>query len=630
MSPPPLPDAILPPANADGSFILGPTLRRCLRGSSNNAHPGQRNTMRDGMPPKLNQLAISKDSNSAFSCTARKHNLMRNRRTTSPLLPLLLLLLCSFQSSAQTNAVTVREADAVCGPCHAEILANYLKTPMANASGLAMERLLPGSYRQPSSGVTYSVIRQGDTALLHYTIPTAPPAMPINGQENLKYFLGSGHLGLTYLYEKNGYWLESPVAFYAKLNGYAMKPGLENSSVMPPALPLDPTCLRCHMSGVQKQVAGTENLYNQLPFKQVGIICESCHGDTREHILSKGHAAVINPVKLSPERRDSTCIVCHLEGDTHVERRDPLDFKPGDDIRDYLAYFVHDGQNTTRRAVSEIEQFNDSRCKRVTGPSMSCMNCHDPHRSPAPAERVAYYRAKCLACHSAPTFASQHFPSNPDCTSCHMPKTGSENIAHVAWTDHRIRRQPSQPELDAPSPANQTVAPSDLVPILPGAINTRDLGLAYYDLVAGGSRSLRPKAEQLLNAAMQTTPSDALVLRTLGILAQMDGDAVQAKQYYRAALVQDPANLVSGTNLGTLLAAAGDLQTAAAIWTPVFEHNQDVPELGLNLAIANCRLGRKDLAQQVLASVLTYSPGLLDARRLLAAIDNGQQPCTAH
>src|SRR5271154_1750634 len=189
---------------------------------------------------------------------------------------------------------------------------------------------------------------------------------------------------------------------------------------------------------------------------------------------------------------------------------------------------------------------------------MSCMSCHDPHRSPAAAERVAYYRAKCLACHNAPTFASQHFPSKPDCTSCHMPKTGSENIAHVAWTDHRILRQASEPEPDAPSPAQLAGAPSDLGPVLTGTGSTRDLGLAYYDLVAGGDRSLRPKAWQLLTAAMQTAPSDVLVLRSLGILAQMDGDAVRAKQYYRAALAQDPVNFVSGSNLGTLLAAAGD------------------------------------------------------------------------
>ena len=555
---------------------------------------------------------------------------MRVKQVASPLIAMLfLLLLCSPRTPGQTgHAASVRDADAVCGSCHREIFEEYLKTSMANASGLASNRVLSGSYIHPSSGVTYSVTKEDGGALLHYSIPSTPP---IEGQERLEYFLGSGHLGLTYLYEKNGYWLESPVAFYAKLQAYTMKPGLEGSREIPPALTLNPTCLRCHMSGVQKQVTGTENLYRTLPFQQVGVTCESCHGDTRQHVLSKGHAPVVNPIKLSPEKRDSTCIVCHLEGDTRVERRgrSALDFKPGDDISDYLIYFVHDGQNSTKRAVSEIEQFNESHCKRATGPSMSCMNCHDPHRSPTAGERVAFYRGKCLACHSTPAFASEHFPANPDCTSCHMPKTGSENIAHVAWTDHRIRREPSTPELALSTSDQQSDSTGDLVPVLHGGNSGRDLGLAYYDLAVSGSLSARTKARQLLMAAMQANSPDALVLRSLGILAQMDGDVSHAEAYYRAALTADPANFVSGTNLGTLLGTSGDLKGAALLWEKIFEHNQDVPELGQNLAIVECRLGEKELAKGVLATVLTYSPGLMNARQLLLDIESGQQPCTA-
>ena len=163
------------------------------------------------------------------------------------------------------QAAPVREADAVCGKCHGAILQSYLATPMANASGLAVERLLPGTYKHPSSRVTYSISKLSGQAFLQYALPTTPP---ITGSERLEYFLGSGHLGLTYLYQKNGYWLESPVAYYQKMNAYGMKPGLENAKEMPAALLLNPSCLRCHMSGVQKQVAGTDNLYRQLPFLQ--------------------------------------------------------------------------------------------------------------------------------------------------------------------------------------------------------------------------------------------------------------------------------------------------------------------------------------------------------------------------
>ena len=451
----------------------------------------------------------------------------------------------------------------------------------------------------------------------------------LRGTERLEYFLGSGHIGLTYLYDKNGYWLETPVAYYAKLQGYAMKPGAEGMHTMPPALPLNPSCLRCHMSGVAKQVEGTDNLYRGLPFAQAGITCEGCHGDAREHVATKGQAAVVNPVKLSPERRDSTCIVCHLEGDTSVERHGKavLDYKPGDDIRESITYFVAAGEMTTKRAVSEIEQFNASRCKLATGPAMSCMNCHDPHRSIAEAEKVGFYRAKCLGCHAPQGFVAEtHFGGNPDCLGCHMPKTGSENIAHVAWTDHRIRRRP---EALVASAAVRGTEPVELVSVLPGPTKVRDLGLAYYNLAVEGAKPARVKAEQLLTVAARQDGSDATVLRSLGILAEMNGGNARAAGFYREALAVEPENYVAGTNLGTLLAQSGDMEAAAGLWKTAFATNQDVPELGQNLAIAECRLGDKLGAETALETVLTYSPGVERARTMLTAIRDGAQRCGA-
>ncbi len=535
------------------------------------------------------------------------------------------------------KAVPVREADAMCGACHREILESYLKTPMANASGLAEDRLIPGTYQDGPSEMDYSVSRDADGALLRYTqrgdgggAGGALDTRRLSGTERLQYFLGSGHIGLTYLYEKNGYWMESPVAFYDKLHGYAMKPGAEGMRTMPPALTLNPSCLRCHMSGVARQVAGTDNLYRGLPFAQAGITCEGCHGDAREHVATKGVAAVVNPVKLSPERRDSTCIVCHLEGDTSVERRGRavLDYKPGDDIRESITYFVTAGEMTTKRAVSEIEQFDASRCKRVTGAAMSCMNCHDPHRSVPEAEKVAFYRDKCLSCHAQKGFvAAEHFGGSPDCIGCHMPKTGSENIAHVAWTDHRIRRRPeAQAVLTT---AVEGEEPVELVPVLAGPTKVRDLGLAYYSLAVDGVKPARAKAEQLLTVAARNDAGDAVVLRSLGILAEMNGANRRAAGWYKQALTAEPENYVAGTNLGTLLAASGDLEAAASLWKTAFANNQDVPELGQNLAAVECRLGDKAAAVEALRAVLTYSPGVVRARAMLAGIEGGTERCGA-
>ncbi len=303
-----------------------------------------------------------------------------------------------------------------------------------------------------------------------------------------------------------------------------------------------------------------------------------------------------------------------------------LDYKPGDDIRESITYFVNAGEMTTKRAVSEIEQLNASRCKRVTGAAMSCMNCHDPHRSVPEAEKVAFYRAKCLGSHAEKGFvAATHFGENPDCIGCHMPKTGSENIAHVAWTDHRIRRRPeAQAVTVAAAEGDGSV---ELVSVLAGPTKVRDLGLAYYSLAVDGVKPARAKAEQLLTVAARNDAGDAAVLRSLGILAEMSGANARAAGWYKQALTAEPENYVAGTNLGTLLAASGDLEAAASLWKTAFANNQDVPELGQDLAAVECRLGDKAGAVEALRAVLTYSPGVERARTTLAGIEGGTERC---
>jgi Cytochrome c554 and c-prime len=525
---------------------------------------------------------------------------------------------------ASTAAVPVSETDAVCAKCHREIFRTYLNTPMANASGLATERLVPGTFVHSPSGIEYRVVTEGNAAWLSYRKLSDAA---ISGRERLDYFLGSGHLGLTYLYSKNSYLLESPIAYYPDLKTYDMKPGLGKIEHLPGALTINSTCLRCHMSAVQHPDPGTENRYQGLPFLQVGITCESCHGETRRHVATKGVAAVVNPVKLEPEKRDSTCIVCHLEGATSVEHRDRsmLDFKPGQNISDFITYFAYASENTTRRGVSEIEQFTSSKCQRMTGAGMSCMNCHDVHRSPTPEERVAFYRGKCLACHTQPKYAVAHYSTNPDCTSCHMPKAGAKNIPHVAWTDHRIRQHPDKDDAND----GNIVGEKDLTPILPRSSSSRDLALAYYNLAVNGNTSERPRATALLKAAVQASPDDTAVLRALGILSEWNGDSTRSEELYRAVLAKDPDSLTATVNLGTLMAKSGNLQAAAALWRPALARNEDILGLGQNLATLECMLGEKDRAIDVLKRVLIYSPDIPEIRDRLKAIESGSQTCKA-
>lgn len=532
-------------------------------------------------------------------------------------------LLAQNSTSGQLSSVTsVRQADAVCAKCHNEIFSKYLGTPMANASGKASDRIFTGGFHHAPSGIDYRVSDKDGSLWLNYS---RPGDLSLQGSHKLDYFLGSGHLGITYLYSINGYLLESPVAYYADSKAYDMKPGLTDFKTMPAALPMTRGCMRCHMSDVQREDPGTRNHFKGVPFLHGGVTCESCHGDTTQHVSTPSTVAVVNPVRLDPERRDSVCIYCHLEGDTRIEHagRSVDDYKPGDRIADYLSYFVYADDNMMSRGVSEVEEFGLSKCKRVSGDRMSCMNCHDPHYSPPAEEQPAFYRKKCLACHNAPKYATTHFKMSPDCTSCHMPKGKVEKVPHIAWTDHRIRQNPDHVEASASS------SPRELVPLFKETANPRDLALAYYDLVLGGNVAEKDRAWTLLLSSRNSFPNDLPVLNALGYLAQLRGNRLQAIDLYREVLKLDPIDLTATNNLAILLARSGQLREAQALWKKTFDLNEDVDEPGINLGLVNCILGDRNGARQALRRVLVYSPDEPVARRKLQAIQSGEESCIA-
>ncbi|HEY1897493.1 MAG TPA: multiheme c-type cytochrome, partial [Terracidiphilus sp.] len=439
------------------------------------------------------------------------------------------------------------------------------------------------------------------------------------GQMHLDYFLGSGHLGTTYLYSIGDYLFESPVAWYATSASYDMKPGLGEMDHMPPPLPMQSGCLRCHMSSVQASVPGTMNRYEGMPFLHGGITCESCHGDSDQHLATKGKAKIINPASLNADLRDSICISCHLEGDVSIERagQSALNYRPGEPISRYLAYYVRTGANLTDRAVSEVEQLSQSTCKRMSGDRMSCMNCHDPHYTPDASHRVAFYRAKCLACHNQPEFAKTHHPEQNDCTSCHMPRAGARNVLHVAWTDHRIRKLP-----EAAPAESQGNDRGELTAIFSPGTTGRDEAMANYQALLEGDRSRESAAWKELNAQRSGLAQDAAALDALGNMSAERGEHAEAETAFRRVLELAPSDLIALSNLGTLLAKEGKLKEGEVLLNRAFDHNQDIPGLAMNLARVQCMSGDGQGARATLATALIYCPNVEDMRRLLTQMDN--------
>jgi Cytochrome c554 and c-prime len=525
-----------------------------------------------------------------------------------------LLLLLAVGRARALQPTPVREADAACAHCHSKIFRSYLTTPMANASGLASENLHQGTLTHSRSSTEYAISSRGNQVELAYHSLKEPQTA---GKSALLYFLGSGHLGTTYLYAIGNFLFESPIAWYAPSRSYDMKPGMTEIDRMPPPLPMQSGCMRCHMSSVQPSDPGTINRYRGLPFLHSGITCEACHGDGSKHVESQGKSGVVNPARLAADPRDSICISCHLEGDVTVHRagQSALTYRPGESISTYLAFYVRTGANLTDRSVSEVEQLNQSTCKRVSGDRMSCMSCHDPHYTPDSSHRVAFFRGKCLACHSQPQFAATHHPENQDCTSCHMPRVSARNVLHVAWTDHGIRKQPTNliPESDKPQSG-------ELAPIFSPGASKRDLAMAHYQELLEGDMASEPIAWKELNAMRDELENDRDALDALGNLSAQRGDYTTAERSFRRVLELDAADLTALSNLGILLARERKLKESVALLQSAFERNQDVPALAKSLARVQCMAGDGEAARATLTTALLYGPGLDDLNQLLTGL----------
>jgi predicted CXXCH cytochrome family protein len=526
---------------------------------------------------------------------------------------------------------TSGDRDAVCASCHRDIVEGYQKTPMARASGPAIDGMIPADFLHKISGVHYRIKIRNGQLYLSYDRPSTSPGGALHGEEELLYFLGSGTRGRTYLFQREGYWFEIPINWYAKKSIWDMAPNYQRAAEMPLTLPVDSACLHCHASDVQPELPDARNHYQSAPFKTGGISCEGCHGDTTQHVATKGSAAVLNPEKLAPNLRDSICLQCHLEAEITVNQpgRTLYDFHPGAEISDDVMHFVHrDAVGAGGRATSQWEALLQSACKRSSGDRLTCTTCHDPHSSPSVQESVAFYRNKCLACHTDARFATAHHSEQPDCASCHMPRNATQDIAHEQVTDHRIQI-PNAATLRGIGEKDHT---EELVAVR-GKANARNLGIAYSQLALRGDRQAGEPALRLLREAERDLDADphswpdADLHTELGFLDQINGDAGTAAKEYQLAIAANPFTATATGNTALIEAKVGNWASAARLWASVFGHDPTQSAAALNLAAADCALGDKAGALEVLDRLLLFSPDNQHARQLATAIHIGSHPC---
>jgi predicted CXXCH cytochrome family protein len=524
--------------------------------------------------------------------------------------------------AAQSDTTVLENPDAVCASCHQEIYARYERTSMARGSGAAMEALVPGTFHHAASHVDYKVFARDGAGWMAFS-RSAEAGGALQGEERLRYFIGSGHRGRTYLYVVDGQWFELPINYYTRRSVWDMAPAFDNVTAMPAPLPVDPNCLHCHATEVQpSQMTARNRFVGGVPFKQGGMGCSACHGDAAAHLAAKGYGSIVNPAKLSASRRDSACIQCHLEGDAVVYRpgKSLAQFKAGDDLADTAVYFVRASQQSGgARATSQYEALLKSACKRATGDKLTCTTCHDPHSDPAPAERVAYFRAKCLSCHTGADMVTHH-TEQPDCATCHMPTRSTVDISHEQVTDHDIEARPA-----TPTPAKATDA---LVPVGNFAAGDRELGLAYAQMAQRGDARAGPMALELLSKAALAGANDEEMETRLGYLLQTAHQSGQARAAYTLALTADPYEPAALANLAVLDASEGRIPEAVRLLERLTNAEPSQTAAGLNLAFIECRLGHKPQARGLVERLARVHPDDPALRGMLRSGTYGGQHCS--
>lgn len=543
--------------------------------------------------------------------------------------------------------------DAQCADCHDDIIQSYARHPMGRSLVPVAQIVDRQHYGADTNnpfrlaGRRFEVDRQGKRLWHRQTLLDESGKSVVDLAQEVRWVIGSGAKGYSYLAERDGYLYQTPISWFTQKQRWDLSPGF-GPEVLAGRL-MTASCLFCHANHVQEQSGQPDRLATPVVVGAIG--CERCHGPGERHIQTADRRDIVNPERLPPPLRDAVCEQCHLEGEARVVRagRNLFDYRPGLPLHDFWAVLVQGRQNGDRRdadptdakAVNHVEQMYQSKCfsRPVGERKLGCITCHDPHVRIGPAERQTEYRGKCLKCHeeangerqrplvrgcSEPLERRKQTSPEDSCIDCHMPRYRSSDIAHTASTDHRIVRRP----------ARQPIGAIDLEKAVfvdfyrdrfpegdPQAARTLGLGLVkmmHANMLQPqrhGDRTLR-----FLELALGRDPSDASVREGKVEVYMLLNRPAEALSEAQVILPEQPENWRLLAQAAFAAEAVGQAELARDYWRRAVAINPYDPEYQVHLVGLLMRAGQLDEARRHCEQLLRLDPFNIAGRQARVAL----------
>jgi hypothetical protein len=464
---------------------------------------------------------------------------------------------------------------------------------MGKSIGLP-ERIAPGKVtHQPSGSVLSVEYREG--RMFHLLSERG-----ITAEYPVAYQIGTGAKGRTYAAQVGDYLLESPLSWYAGA-GWDVSPGFESLQLLDFDRPITANCLFCHAGNAHFADADGRRLASS---RVEPVTCERCHGNGEAHAQRPSAKNIVSPAKLSGPARDSICEQCHLEGETRILNpgKTQDDYHPGEPLEKTMVTYLFHRPDAEKRAVSQVEELSESRCARESQGKLWCGSCHRPH---GPSIQITDV---CKSCHSGLSKAA-HPAGQKDCTGCHMPARAANNIAHLAVTDHRIRR-PNAPT----SASGSTAVVAWREP--PAEFHKRDLALAQLQISAKENLpEMMRDSVKLLEALPESQQNnDPDVLSSLEVSFLAGSPPARAVALSRWAVESMPSSATFALNYGLALKRAGDLKQAEREFLRSIELDPSLMRAYAELAVLYDGQGRRAESVAVINRFLKWNPQSIQFR----------------